>query len=200
MLLLIIYVFIDYLPSFHFGDFACLEFFQCASWSNKRAGKIEYQKHCVWNYTNNMERHKRARYMLNSWQERRYHSFLWRGDFKKISVSEWVIERLIDRVSEWVSEWVNGWEIVWVCECVRVWVCECVSVWVCECVSVWVSVWVCECVSVWVCECMSVCMCEWVSEWVSKSVCVCVLVSEWVSERARRRKREMVENRQRNHY
>ena len=44
---LIIYVFIDYLPSFHFGDFACLEFFQCACRINKRAGKIEYQKHCV---------------------------------------------------------------------------------------------------------------------------------------------------------
>ena len=178
MLLLIIYVFIDYLPSFHFGDFACLEFFQCASWSNKRAGKIEYQKHCVWNYTNNMERHKRARYMLNSWQERRYHSFLWRGDFKKISVSEWVIERLIEWVSEWVSEWMGER----LCECVSVCVCECVSVWVCECVSVWVCVYLCECVSVWACECVSECVSVWVCVCECVSVWVCVCVSEWVSE------------------
>ena len=46
-LLIIMYVFVDYLPSFHFGDFACPEFFQSVSRINKPAGKTEYQKHCV---------------------------------------------------------------------------------------------------------------------------------------------------------
>ena len=141
------YVFIDYLPSFHFGDFECVKFFQCASRINKHAGKTEYQKHCVWNHTNNMERHKKARYMWNSWQERRYHSFLWRGDFREKDMSDWVSERLI----EWLIDWLIEWEIDCVSDCLIDWFICWVSVWVCE----FVSVWVCVCLSIWVWECVS---------------------------------------------